>query len=179
MRIITWNCNMAFRKKAAAILAYKPDILIVPECENVDKLAFPLGTLKPMNALWFGTNPSKGIGIFSYNNFSLKTLDCHNEQLRHIIPIAVVGGSFNFNLFAIWTNNSGDSDGRYVEQIGKAIHHYEDLLLSTKTILIGDFNSNSIWDKEHKVYSHSTIVRLLEKKGISSTYHLHYCQIQV
>ena len=30
MKIITWNCNMAFRKKAALILKHKPDILIVP-----------------------------------------------------------------------------------------------------------------------------------------------------
>ena len=27
MKIITWNCNMAFRKKAHIILALKPDIL--------------------------------------------------------------------------------------------------------------------------------------------------------
>ncbi len=29
---------MAFRKKAEFILAYNPDILIVPECECPDKL---------------------------------------------------------------------------------------------------------------------------------------------
>jgi exodeoxyribonuclease III len=33
---------MAFRKKADFILTYKPDILIVPECEHPDKLLFPL-----------------------------------------------------------------------------------------------------------------------------------------
>ncbi len=31
---------MAFRKKAELILAHKPDILIVPECEHPDKLQF-------------------------------------------------------------------------------------------------------------------------------------------
>ena len=31
---------MAFRKKASIILNYKPDILIVPECEYPDKLKF-------------------------------------------------------------------------------------------------------------------------------------------
>jgi hypothetical protein len=43
MKIITWNCNMAFRKKADLILAHKPDILIVPECEHPDKLNLILG----------------------------------------------------------------------------------------------------------------------------------------
>jgi len=69
MRVITWNCNMAFRKKADVILAFRPDILIVPECEKLEKLLFSPGAEKPMDALWFGTNPNKGIGIFSYSNF--------------------------------------------------------------------------------------------------------------
>jgi exodeoxyribonuclease III len=34
MKIITWNCNMAYRKKADFILEENPDILIVSECEN-------------------------------------------------------------------------------------------------------------------------------------------------
>ena len=65
MKIITWNCNMAFRKKAGLILAYKPDILIIPECEHPDKLKFPVGTPEPTDTLWFGTNHNKGLGIFS------------------------------------------------------------------------------------------------------------------
>ena len=64
MKIITWNCNMAFRKKADFILTYKPDILIVPECENLDKLKFDLNKPKPTDMLWFGTNENKGLGIF-------------------------------------------------------------------------------------------------------------------
>ena len=40
MRIIAWNCNMAFRKKAQAILAMAPDILVLPECECSEKLIF-------------------------------------------------------------------------------------------------------------------------------------------
>lgn len=49
MRIITWNCNMAFRKKADFVLTYKPDILIVPECEYPENLVFPIKTPKQTN----------------------------------------------------------------------------------------------------------------------------------
>ena len=56
MKIITWNCNMAFRKKADHVLALDPDIVVVPECECVDKLIFPTDAKKPTSILWFGKN---------------------------------------------------------------------------------------------------------------------------
>ena len=69
MRIITWNCNMVFRKKADCVLKHKPDILIIQECEHPDKLTFPAKTPKPTDIIWFGKNHHKGIGIFSYSSF--------------------------------------------------------------------------------------------------------------
>jgi hypothetical protein len=47
MKIITWNCQGAYRKKANLILDQNPDILIVPECEAIEKLQFELGTSMP------------------------------------------------------------------------------------------------------------------------------------
>src|SRR6188474_2829211 len=108
MRIITWNCNMAFRRKAEFILKFKPDILIVPECEHPDKLLFNADTPKPKDVLWFGKNINKGLGIFSYSKFRFKVIDNHNEDLQLIIPISVTGGSDDFNLFAVWANNPQD-----------------------------------------------------------------------
>jgi len=169
---------MAFRKKAQYILKQKPDIIIVPECEHPDKLIFPMDTAKPTDTLWFGRNINKGLGIFSYGNFHLTVLDNHNQNLHMVIPIAVTDGHFNFNLFAIWANNPTDRDGHYIEQIWKAVHYYDTLLANTKTILIGDFNSNKIWDKKHRESNHSNVVKLLEEKGIFSTYHLYHKQTQ-
>ena len=41
--------------------------------------------------------------------------------------------------------------------------------------MIGDFNSNKIWDKEHlKNGSHSMVVDLLKTKKIQSSYHQFY-----
>ena len=169
---------MAYRKKADFILVYKPDILIVPECEHPDKLLFPIDTPKPTDILWFGKNQSKGLAIFSYSNFRFKVLDNHNQDLQMIIPIAVTDGQFGFNLFAIWANNPTDRDGQYIEQVWKAVHHYNNLLTDTKTILVGDFNSNTIWDRKHRQRNHSNVVKFLEDKGIFSTYHLHHKQTQ-
>jgi exonuclease III len=169
---------MAFRKKAGFILAHKPDILIVPECEHPDKLLFPVNIPKPTDTLWFGKNQNKGLAIFSYSNFRFTVLDNHNQDLQMIIPIAVTGRRFRFNLFAIWANNPTDRDGQYIEQVWKAIHHYDRLLSGTKTILAGDFNSNTIWDRKRRESNHSDVVKRLEGKGIFSTYHLHHKQTQ-
>lgn len=160
---------MAFRKKANFILAYKPDILIVPECEHPDKLLFSVDIPKPTDTLWFGKNNNKGLAIFSYSDYQLTVLDNHNQNLQMIIPIAVKGGHFTFNLFAIWANNPTDRDGQYIEQVWKAVHYHDTLLTDTKTILVGDFNSNKIWDRKHKDSNHSNVVKLLEDKGIFSS----------
>jgi len=169
---------MAFRKKAALILVHQPDILIVPECEHPDKLQFNTGTPKPTDLLWFGNNENKGLGIFSYTNFRFKLLRNHNPALKMIIPIAVTGGALDFTLFAVWANNPDDPDGQYVEQVWKAINHYSKKINKKQTLLIGDFNSNTIWDRKYREGNHSNVVKRLEKKGIFSCYHLHHKQVQ-
>ncbi|MEP6676453.1 MAG: endonuclease/exonuclease/phosphatase family protein [Ferruginibacter sp.] len=178
MKIITWNCNMAFRKKADFILAHNPDILVVPECEHPDKLIFAEHTRRPTDMLWFGSNKNKGLGIFSYSNFRFKVRRTHNPELKMIVPIAVSNGEYNFDLYAIWANNPNDPDGQYVEQIWKALQHYDKNLKNKKTVLIGDFNSNTIWDRKKRTGNHSNVVKRLAAKGIFSCYHLHHEQLQ-
>jgi exodeoxyribonuclease III len=178
MKLITWNCNMAFRKKTEPVLALKPDILIIPECEHPSKFLLKDDVFKPTDTIWLGTNQNKGLGIFSFSNSRFRIADVHNENLRMIAPIEVTGGDFDFNLFAIWAHNPHDPEGQYIEQVYKAAHFYSSLLTERQTLLIGDFNSNTIWDKKHKQNNHSNLVRILEDKGISSLYHLFYKQAQ-
>ena len=178
MKLITWNCNMAFRKKAEIILKHKPDILVVPECEHPDKLIFKDDALKPKDSLWFGNNPHKGLGIFSYSAFRFKLRKTYNPRLQTIVPITVTNSQTRFTLYAIWAWNPTDPDGRYVEQIWKALYHYEKHLRNQPVILAGDFNSNTIWDRKYREGNHSHVVKKLEEQGIYSTYHLHHKQEQ-
>ncbi|WP_125722790.1 exonuclease/endonuclease/phosphatase family protein [Flavobacterium ustbae] len=178
MKLIAWNCNMAFRKKASFIQAFNPDIAVISECESPEKLKFTSNTKLPSDILWYGTNANKGLGIFSYGDYRFKLMDCHNPDFKNILPIAVTGGKIDFTLFAIWANNPGDKDGAYVTQVWKAINFYENLIKETKTILIGDFNSNTIWDKPRREGNHTTVVNKLGEKNIISTYHRYFNQIQ-
>lgn len=169
---------MAFRKKADLILRHKPDILIIPECECPDKLKFNTGTPIPTDIFWYGSNPNKGLAVFSFSDYKFKLLENHNPDFKNIIPLSVTGGQFDFTLFAIWANNPHDKDGHYITQIWKAIHYYDKLLLNNRTILIGDFNSNTIWDRVSREGNHSTVVERLADKKIFSTYHKFYDQTQ-
>jgi exodeoxyribonuclease III len=159
MKIITWNCNMAFRKKAELMLAFGPDILVIQECECIEKLKFDTNTQKPSDILWFGNNRHKGMAVLAFGDIKLTVLDVHNSDLQMIVPVSVTGGGFDFNLFAVWANNPNDPDGQYVEQVWKAIHHYDSLLLSKRTMLAGDFNSNTIWDRKRRAGNHSNVVK--------------------
>lgn len=178
MRIITWNCNMAFRKKAEFVLTHQPDILIVPECEHPEKLKFSTGTPLPTDSFWYGTNPNKGLGVFSYASYRFKLLEIHNPEYKNVLPLSVTGGPLDFMLFAVWANNPQDRDGQYVTQVWKALQYYDKLLTNNNVIFIGDFNSNTIWDKPKREGNHSKVVQMLEIKNIYSTYHKFYRQEQ-
>jgi exonuclease III len=178
MKIITWNCNMAFRKKAGFILVHKPDILVVPECEHPGRLVFAPGIPAPTSMLWFGDNRHKGLGVFAYGHFKLKLLQNHNPQFKTIVPVRVSGGRHPFTLYAVWAHNPNDPDGRYIEQVWKALLHYDDQLTGKRVVLAGDFNSNTIWDRKYRIGNHSHVVEKLAGKGIYSAYHLYHKQQQ-
>ena len=55
MRLITWNCQGAFRKKYLAIASQSPDLAVIPECEHPDKLTWKKG-YPPTSILWMGEN---------------------------------------------------------------------------------------------------------------------------
>ena len=178
MKIITWNCNMAYRKKANFILAQQPDIVIVPECEHPDKLTFKPGTILPNDIFWQGTNTNKGLGVFSYSSYKFQLLDTYNPDFRTILPLLVTGGKTDFILFAVWANNPQDRSYQYIGQVWKAINFYKDFLKGKKIIIAGDFNSNTIWDKLPRKVNHSTVVKLLEDNKIYSAYHKFFKQQQ-
>ncbi len=172
MRIIEWNCQGAFRKKNDKRLSLNPDILIIPECENEKKLKFGNLTPKPNDFLWFGDNENKGIGIFSYSDYKFELMREYNAEFKYIIPLKVAKNDNSFLLFAIWAkDNKQNHEARYIGQIWLAINYYSELF-HNETILIGDFNSNKIWDYKDRVGNHSDVVEFLGNKKIRSLYHL-------
>ena len=178
MKIITWNCQGAFRKKADFILLQQPDILVVQECEHPDKLLFSSKTQQPSSFYWHSDNKHKGIGIFSYSDYKFELMEIFNPEFRYVLPLRVTGNGKNFTFFAIWAmDNKKNHKARYIGQVWLALNHYAKLL-GNSTLLIGDFNSNKIWDYKDRYGNHTDVVDLLSVKNIFSVYHKHMKQEQ-
>jgi len=171
MKIVSWNCNMAFRKKAAKVLEFRPDLAIIPECESPTKLTFSDVSVEPKNKIWIGENHSKGIGIFSYSDLKITVHEFYDPKFRYVVPLRVRGKE-NFNLIAVWAmNNKEYPPQRYIGQVWLALQKYENLL-SDSVLIVGDFNWNTIWDGSRNLAGNLTlIVEFLKSKGISSLYH--------
>jgi exodeoxyribonuclease-3 len=161
---------MAFRKKVQCILQELPDILIVPECENQERLVFEKDIKLANDFFWYGNNPNKGIGVFSFGDLKIRLLDIHNPDFKYVIPLSIFNEKINLTVFAIWTQKPEKHDC-YTEQVWNAVHFYSKLLDNENVILAGDFNSNSIWDKPNRIYNHTNLVDYLMSKNIFSTYH--------
>jgi exodeoxyribonuclease-3 len=173
MRLISWNCQGAFRKKADIILSHHPDILVVQECEHPDKYVYSPTNKKPNSQYWHGVK-HKGICIHSFNDYKFELLPVFNPIFRYILPFHVTGHGQSFTLFAIWAmSNKENYEARYIGQVWLAINYYADLL-GGSTILIGDFNSNKIWDYKARVGDHSDVVNKLADYNIQSIYHSHF-----
>jgi exodeoxyribonuclease-3 len=174
MRLISWNCQGAFRKKADLILAHHPDILVVQECENPDKYLSNPKIQKPVSHYWYGDSGHKGICIFSFSDYKFELLPNFNPKFRYILPFRVTGHGQTFTIFAIWTmGNKEYREARYIGQVWLALNHYVDLL-GIATILVGDFNSNKIWDYKPRVGNHSDVINKLAEKNIQSIYHKYF-----
>jgi exonuclease III len=166
MKIVTWNCAGAFRKKYEYLSVFNADILVIQECEC------PVGGTPEyrdwaQNYFWIG-NKHKGVGIFARKNIELKKLEWKSEGLKYFLVCEVNG---TFNLVAVWTLAEKNSKSRYITQFLEFLQIHANKFASIPTVICGDFNSNAIWDGKYKGRSHSDVVDQLSCLGIVSLYH--------
>lgn len=169
MRLITWNCKGAFARKHAALSELRPDVLIVPECEQLIPEA--LGIAPVSSLLWFGTNPKKGLAVLSYGDYAAEVHPDYDPSLRWVVPLRVTGPA-SFLLFAVWTVPHSVSRS-YVRTLFDAFEYYRPLAKSSEAIWAGDFNASFNFDRPSRHYNFRDFVCLLDSQGLRSLYHEH------
>lgn len=161
MKIISWNCNCKFREKFKEIKKINADIYIIQECENPELSSSLEYKEFASNYLWIGDNKNKGLGIFAKDNIKLDKLNWKSYCLRCFLPVRV---NNLFNILGVW------ACAPYIEEY----YIYQNINIdkyNLDTIIMGDFNSNKIWDKEHGNRNHINVVNELKIIGLESAYH--------
>jgi endonuclease/exonuclease/phosphatase family metal-dependent hydrolase len=70
----------------------------------------------------------------------------------------------------VWSKT--DRKYPYVKAVIRAVARYRDLIAAQPTVVMGDFNSNSIWDRKRPFKeTHSGLVQQLSALGLVSAYH--------
>jgi len=192
MKIVTWNCNGALRKKTQEADLLNADILVIQECEDPEQSTLDYRAWAG-SYLWAGKSKNKGIGIFAKNGHKLTKLDWNGsykikglksshpslywntKDLELFLPCKV---NDELNLIAVWTKAAKSPNFGYMGQFWKFLQIHRNELGRNKTIILGDFNSNSKWDEPDRWWSHSDVIQELKSLDIESLYHYQFTELQ-
>lgn len=177
MKIVTWNCNGAFRKKFEELSKLNADIFVIQECENPAESNHKEYIKWSKNYLWIGENKNKGVGVFVRNDWKLEKLDWSNKykdhNVKYFLPCLI---NNDFQLLGVWLHQNNSPTFGYIGQLWKYLQ--ENKPKFNNLILVGDFNSNKIWDKWDRWWNHSDVVNELKELEIESLYHLYFQEYQ-
>lgn len=160
LKIISWNCRGKFREKYPLLERLDADIFVIQECENPEKYKQQFNNFYS-NYVWYGEHDNRGLGIFAKPTIKMTLNNWKTYCLRHFVSVNI---NNSFDLLGVWASPP------YIEEY----YIYQSINISQydlNTIIIGDFNSNSIWDKKHGKRNHSAVVAQLKDIGLVSAYH--------
>jgi exonuclease III len=175
MKIVSWNCNGALRKKLDKLLTIEADVYVIQECEDPSRASDKRYKEWASNYLWRGSNKNKGLGVFAKRGEALDLLPLDGDGLESFIACRV---HCRHTLLAVWTREANSPTFKYIGQLWKYLQRHKEYLAKANPWVIGDLNSNACWDVWDRWWNHSDVVRELDEIGIRSLYHHQFRQDQ-
>jgi exodeoxyribonuclease-3 len=173
MKLVTWNCAMALHKKHEKLLKFDADIMVIQECSRA--FIKQSGRSQGWSSAWFGKNLNKGLGVIAKAPWTIREARALKPKW---IAKLVIGGPVPLELYPVWACASDRRGENYIGQVHLLLDILERTNPSSSTIIVGDFNSNSVWDGGRRIKDHSAAVSRLRKLGMESAYHAFFKQIQ-
>lgn len=171
MKLITWNCNGAFRNKFKFIKEFDADIYVIQECENPELISNSEYKEFASNHVWIGDNKNKGLGVFAKSSIKINNLNWsstyQDHTVKYFLPILINNSQ---KLVAVWAHHNNSPTFGYIGQVWKYFQVNAGNIADS--IIIGDFNSNRIWDKWDRWWNHSDVITSFEEMGLTSVYHM-------
>ena len=185
MKIFNWNCNGGLRNKLDCIKKVDADLFVIQECEDPQRSSKSYQKWAG-DYLWFGKDKNKGIGIFPkkensvlplnwQGTFQINGLSTGNPSTKWSTSDLELFYPFSINntykVLGVWTKKNNSESFGYMGQFWKYLQIHRSELSAEKTLIIGDFNSNAIWDQKGRWWNHTDVVKELEIIGLKSLYH--------
>ncbi len=167
MELVTWNCAMALQKKLQKFLTLGADIMVIQECSRA--FIKQINRSEGWSSAWFGKNPNKGLAVLVRAPWIIREARALKPKWAAKL---VVDGPTSIELFPVWACKGDSPAEEYIGQIHLLLDIIEQTPLSPFTIVVGDFNSNSIWDSEDGTNNHSAAVDRFRELGLESAYHV-------
>lgn len=164
---------MALRRKLREVADFRADVLVLQECSRAD--AALLESIGLKLATWTGNNPNKGLALAAKPDLGLQAKPIRGMQWG--IQGQTRRGS-TLGIVAVWACATENSSERYIRQVHKLLDRGILKKMPRHSVLLGDLNSNTIWDRMHRELNHSRVVEKFALAGFTSAYHVLHQELQ-
>ena len=169
---------MALHRKIDALMALRPDLAVIPEVAEPERLLNQAPALADASLVWVGRNPHRGLLLAGFGTTRLEfNRRRHDGHLHWMAPVAVSGLpglDSPLHLLGTWAQNASEGK-RQKENPGflqRALGRYRRFLRSAPAVVAGDFNNHVLWDRPGWQMNHANEVRALARLGLVSAYHV-------